>query len=217
MSQSIRKYRYYIVVALISSCSTGCGDGKTKVPFRESLVQKYSLTDADLQNIQYYLSSSITLSREVTRDYKSGRVNSKLVERDGKSLEEVYIPSGTPGICTETKIVKSGFLNLSTTKVMFISFESGTVMLFVEDSNHRWTIAHPSNDVTLFEPHGDKLDGTTYQPKTDLDDAYLLVEEDSLMKIDKSKRLCRESSYPKTLRNRCATTANALPTVWVLR
>lgn len=185
---------------LLLVCSLGCGSNVTKVPFKSDLMVKYELEDSDLVRLQYYISDPITLTREVTSDYKAGIQNSKLVERDGKTIEEIYIPGGTPGKCieptTETykykyKVYvwfdKTGTFNK---KVLYISFHPDTALRFEEGPQGHWVMEYvqgSSNGVWRFENKGGKWEGGIYSTQ-DRDKAYLQVDEDSLKKVDKKRR-----------------------------
>jgi hypothetical protein len=105
------------VAALIAlEMLTGC---RTFVPFTQELRDQNRLTDAELQNLQFYVSSNIVLRREADSAGRQVTGNHRLVVVAGKTIEEVLVESKTPGICVGT-----GPHTLS------ISFEPGSSIEF---------------------------------------------------------------------------------------
>ncbi|MBW2457420.1 MAG: DNA-directed RNA polymerase [Deltaproteobacteria bacterium] len=105
-----------VALVLVSSVLTGCG--ATMVPFTHELRSQQSLSVDDVQQLQFYVSHTVTLRREVelsSRQIEGG--NLKL--RSGKTLEEVVVEQETPGIAT--------VVNDTTISV---SFEEGTALTF---------------------------------------------------------------------------------------
>jgi hypothetical protein len=79
------------MVFLLSSC------GPTLRPFTEDLYEDYSWSDAELKQIQFYLSDDIILRREASggsSEISEGEI--KIIE--GRKLEQVVIKKGTPGV-----------------------------------------------------------------------------------------------------------------------
>jgi hypothetical protein len=105
------------VVALLAlETLTGC---RTFVPFTQELRDQNRLTDAELQNLQFYVSTNIVLRREADSAGRQVTGNHRLVVVAGKTIEEVLVESKTPGICVGT-----GPHTLS------ISFEQGSSIEF---------------------------------------------------------------------------------------
>jgi hypothetical protein len=100
---------------------TGCGSGL--VPLTQELRDQHGLTEQELSNLQYYVSHTITLRRELESGGRQITGNHKLVLRAGKTIEEVVVPDGTPGVA-----VGVGADSLE------ISFEEGTSILFAIES-----------------------------------------------------------------------------------
>jgi len=96
--------------------TTGC---RTFVPFTQEIRDQNHLSEAELRNLQYYVSSTITLRRELDSAGRQVTGNHKLLVVAGKTIEEVVVESKTPGIC-----VGVGPHALS------ISFEQGTSIDF---------------------------------------------------------------------------------------
>jgi hypothetical protein len=104
------------VAALLAVTAAGC---RTFVPFTQELRDQSHLSEAELENLQYYVSSTITLRRELDSAGRQVTGNHKLVVIAGKTIEEVVVESKTPGIC-----VAVGPHTLS------ISFEQGSSIDF---------------------------------------------------------------------------------------
>ncbi len=86
-----------LFVVALSWLLTGCT--ATFVPFTHELRARHDLSEADLQQLQYYLSHEVKLRREVQtigRDISAG--NLKILE--GKTIEEIIIHEHTPGVAT---------------------------------------------------------------------------------------------------------------------
>ena len=104
------------VALLVLSAVTGC---RTFVPFTQEIRDQNRLSEAELKNLQYYVSSTITLRRELDSAGRQVTGNHKLLVVAGKTIEEVVIESKTPGICVG---VGAHVLN--------IAFEQGTQIDF---------------------------------------------------------------------------------------
>ena len=106
-----------VAVAAIALSSSGC---HSFIDFTHELRDQHSLTGAELKNLQYYTSSTITLRRELESGGKQITGNHKLVVVAGKTIEEVVIDARTPGIA----------LAVSDHSIT-VSFEQGTSIEFV--------------------------------------------------------------------------------------
>jgi hypothetical protein len=106
-----------VAAAAIAFCSSGCHGF---IDFTHELRDQHSLTGAELKNLQYYTSSTITLRRELESGGKQITGNHKLVVVAGKTIEEVVIESKTPGIALAV-----GDHSIT------VSFEQGTSIEFV--------------------------------------------------------------------------------------
>ena len=106
-----------VAAAAIALLGTGC---RGLIDFTHELRDQHSLTGAELKNLQYYTSSTITLRRELESGGKQITGNHRLVVVAGKTIEEVVIESKTPGIA----------LAVSDHSIT-VSFEQGTSIEFV--------------------------------------------------------------------------------------
>lgn len=80
-----------LLAIMLSSCSP------TLSYFTQDLYDQYKWTEPELKRIQFYLSNSIVLRRELSGS-KSEIVSGEIKLVDGRKVEEVVIPKGTPGI-----------------------------------------------------------------------------------------------------------------------
>ena len=83
----------YLALGLLgfSSCSPRLS------PFTKNLYEEHAWSDDELKQIQYYVSDDIILHREVSKG-KSEIISGEIKIVNGKKVEEVVIPKGTPGI-----------------------------------------------------------------------------------------------------------------------
>lgn len=84
---------FYLIVAVLffQSCSPRL------TPFTESMVRENRWTEDDFREIQFYLSQSITLNRQLggsASEIISGEI--KII--NGQKVEQVIIAKGTPGV-----------------------------------------------------------------------------------------------------------------------
>ncbi len=91
--------RSILAVALGASCVTGCAT--TRIPLTQELREQHRLSPDELKNLQYYVSNTITLRRELDSTGKQITGGHKLVLTSGKSIEEVVVEEGTPGVALE--------------------------------------------------------------------------------------------------------------------
>lgn len=82
--------------------------------FTQRLYEENRWTDNELKDIQFYVSRDIVLRRQV-RDGSSEIVEGKIRMKDGRKVEEIVIPRGTPGV----------FVFSPKFKRLAISFEAG--------------------------------------------------------------------------------------------
>ena len=93
MNMKILKNSFVLLMMVVamSSCT------KNLRPFTQNLYDDYRWTENDLKKIQFYLSDDIVMTRESNAgksEIEGGEI--KVVE--GRTIEQVVIPKGTPGI-----------------------------------------------------------------------------------------------------------------------
>lgn len=80
-------------IFLLSACSPRLS------PFTQSLYEENNWGERELKRIQFYLSESVTLRRQKT-DADSRIEGGKIRSEQGRQIEEIIIPKGTPGLLT---------------------------------------------------------------------------------------------------------------------
>ncbi len=130
MNRPVSTLVLMIAVVALSSLLGGCG--ATMAPFTHELRSQQHLSADDIQQLQFYVSHTVTLRREVqlsSRDIEDGHL--KL--RSGKTLEEVIIEKETPGVATAVS-----------NTALTVSFEEGTALTFALRTGHPEPLAPPS-------------------------------------------------------------------------
>jgi len=114
-----------IAAVVLAALSTGCAS--RMVPFTHEIRSQYRLTEQELKSLQFYVSHTVTLKRELESD--SRRVEGgNLHIRSGKLIEEVVVKEQTPGVA-----VAVGDDTIS------VSFQEGTALDF-SLRNHRGAV-----------------------------------------------------------------------------
>ena len=171
-----------LLLTLSLFIATGCSyyqihdtpvDETEKVAFTQQMREQYKLSTDELQNLQYYISSDLTLSREITsgdREVAKG----KLITRTGKLTDEVVVPSYTPGIATNVQ-----------PDSLFVSFEAGSALKFSTDSMGVYQVS--SRDQSLSSTV--IFDGKSYQALEGANTAYLLIDKDAISETINKRRV----------------------------
>jgi hypothetical protein len=144
---------------LAALLSTGCG--RTLVPFTQEIRVQHRLSDADVKNLQFYLSHRVTLRRELDSGSRRITGNHKLLLLSGKTIEEVVIEAETPGVAVSLGVGgDQGSLA--------ISFEQGSSLVFSTSGELRTTSAASSSGPTLgFDEEPDPFPGNQPGAKDD--------------------------------------------------
>jgi hypothetical protein len=100
-------------VTLLFSCSSSRKASRDFVPFTKDIKQRLDRDNIDLKQVQFYVDQRLILSRNLG-DQKAEVTSGVVKLENGKYINEVIIPSFTPGVCDT-------ILN----DRMMISFEKG--------------------------------------------------------------------------------------------
>lgn len=100
-------------------CVVLAGCASTRVPLTHELRQRYQLSSDELRLLQYYNSHTITLRRELASQSKQVSPGHKLIVTAGRTVEEVVIEAGTPGVALEVG-----------PSHIVVSFAEGTALTF---------------------------------------------------------------------------------------
>jgi hypothetical protein len=85
----------WIIAAIVMLSLGSC---KNLVPYSDALKTKYSLTDEQMKHLQFYVSDPITLQRKIASGATTEVTSGKVRVINGEKVEEIIIPSGTPGV-----------------------------------------------------------------------------------------------------------------------
>jgi hypothetical protein len=140
-----------LVAAAGLAALTGCGGGM--IPFTHELRTEHHLTDADVKNLQFYVSHKVTLRRELDSGSKQVTGNHKLLLVSGKTIEEVVVEEKTPGVALQVN-----------GSAISVSFEPGSSMTFAVNGEDG---SPPPAPVVAFAQPPDPFPGN----KTPQDDA----------------------------------------------
>lgn len=154
--------------------------GPQLIPFTSQVERETGLNKQQLGQVQFYNSSPIVLYRELSRnttEVVSGQV--KIV--DGKQIEEIVIPSNTPGV-----LVSSGSDRLG------VSFESGQDRFLVFGQNK-----HRSGAYTVLAKNWKnnlgsvEYDGKEYNITTQSAATYLMINMQKLKNLNVRSRTAK--------------------------
>lgn len=153
---------------------------KTLVPYNKQLKEKYSWTESEIKQIQFYLSNPITLQRRLSNS-STEIVSGKIKTQNGEQIEEIYIKKGTPGILVADKGNK-GYK---------ISFEI--------DDNHTLTFGWFENKGSNYYLKADEFkkgkfykvnyNGKTYNTNLSSLQSFLLINMKKIQKEERKQRV----------------------------
>jgi hypothetical protein len=172
-------------VLAVSLAVTGCAH--QRIAFTQGIRTHYDLGSEELKNLQYYVSSDITLQREFLREEGEISKSHKLVKKEGGLVEQVFIRAGTPGIATEV-----GDTSLA------VSFEPGTSLIFGSSAmdqdperKYKLTAKRWAGD------YGEILyDGKVFYAVEGSGLAYLVVGMESLDVVKEKKKVLPGMTLP---------------------
>ena len=142
------------------------------------MYDQYNWSEDELQRIQFYLSDDIVLKRELVSGTKE-IINGDIKIIDGKKIEVVKIPKGTPGIMEFTQDKKSLAVRFEEGGERYLMFGpnpkyGGRYMLLASE----WT--RVSGKV--------HYEGNTYRAQNQSQLATLMIDLKRLGKTDVSAR-----------------------------
>lgn len=183
--------------------TTGCGS--TLVPFTHETRVQHGLSKEDLKNLQYYVSHTITLRRELESGGRQVTGSHKLRLVSGKTIEEVVIEEKTPGIAVAVN-----------DRTIAVSFEQGSSLIFAASSGPDEPppigFAEPppdpfpgsssrSNASERFETFGGtywlstegraraQFQGTVFAAVDESVQAHLMIDSESLEEVVRSRKV----------------------------
>ena len=132
-----------LAALLATSLAAGTGCRPAMVPLTQEIREQHHLTDDDLKNLQYYVSSTITLHREVDSGSRQVTGNHRLLLIAGKSVEEVVVEEKTPGVCVG---IGAHALRISFEQGTFLEFSSAPVNPRIESGSALGYAQPPGDD-----------------------------------------------------------------------
>ena len=112
-----------LLLIIISASIMNC---TSTIPYTDSVKKEYSLTPSDIKNIQFQLSHTLVLRRELSESEKEVTTSHTLKSFEGKEVEEIVFPAKTPGIVTNVQPL-----------LLEVSFEPGKVLTFQYSARDR--------------------------------------------------------------------------------
>ena len=192
--------------ALALSALAGCRPAL--VPLTQEIREQNHLTDAELKNLQYYVSHTITLRKELESGGRQVTGSHKLVVVAGKTIEEVVVEAKTPGICIAVEPNR-----------LMVSFEQGTsfefrpatarslaaagsyatppdIDPFPGNRPHKAEAPRPaeglfSGGYTIWVENGGTVPfmGKSFDPVDETSSATLLIDAESLEQVRKQRKV----------------------------
>ena len=175
------------LLVLVAGSLSLAGCAPQRVAFTQGVRTHHNLGGEELKNLQYYVSSDITLQRDFRREEGEISKSHKLVTKEGGLLEEVVIRAGTPGIATEV-----GETSLS------VSFEPGSSLIFGSppadrDRERKYKLS--AKEWTDY--YGEIVyDGKTFYAVEGSGRAYLEVGVESLDAVEKKRKVLPGMTLP---------------------
>jgi hypothetical protein len=163
-----------IISIFIVSCSS------SKILFTQSLREEYDFTQDEIKNLQYYVSSTITLQRKLTTGERQITQNHQLRVKKGKYIEEVIVEPRTPGICTD---VGDDWLSISFEEGSFLDF--GAVVNDVLTSGPYNIYAESWNgDIGTLD-----FNGKQFQAIKNSQNSSLMIDKESLSEVVQKRKV----------------------------
>lgn len=166
---------FFLALAVFTS---GCA---TQIPFTHDLRDEYELDSLKLKQLQYYVSDTITLQRELSSEEKTVAPGHKLLLSQDKRIEEILILKGTEGLAIG-----------SDPNTLEISFEKGNSLTFasIPELRELWGGKYALG-AEEWDDDGGKLtyEGKDYWAVLGSNNVYLLVGSEALRKFEKKSRV----------------------------
>ena len=162
-----------VALILLSSCSP-------KIPFTQSVREKYKLTPSELSKLQFYISDEVTLKNASPTEVDKAVEDGKLIIKTSKSDELVVIKAKTPGTVDET-------------------IDNGTVKVAFEDGMNKGIVFMSKGDKQGFYRLAGIQDGGRYKISYNNQDYYLntgsgavlLFKKKSLKDIQQTEKVAK--------------------------
>lgn len=173
------KYFFGLAIVLsLASCST------SRVYFTVAGKKQLDEAGIELKKIQFYPSSDLLLSRQLSKE-EIAVYKGKVRIENGRQIEEVIIPSGTPGVCewNDEKSLRVSFDQGDGKQLIFLVEKRNGVV--VEESHFKiaakeWVNLNNGNRIGKVDYQGKVFNLVRGQ------DARLMIDKERLVKTQQS-------------------------------
>lgn len=145
-------FRFLGPLVLVSLVSVLAGCGAGRIPFTHEIRTQYGLSDQELKNLQFYVSDTVTLRRELDATSRQVTGSHRLVLTTGKVIEEVVVEEETPGVAVDVG-----------PDTITVSFDIGSAMVFAL-RNGEPLVSSPTPSPGPYAEPPDPFPGETVQP-----------------------------------------------------
>jgi len=167
-----------LAVVLLTSCSP-------KIPFTQSIRDKYNLTETELKGIQFYLSDAVLLRRGSEEKSTKSTEDGTLVINSGNEIEQITFKSSTP--CTINKV-----LGVS---IVSVAFEDGPEKQLVFGSGNSKDGFYRLQALSWDKGRGKiNYGGNTYYSAPGSENAILFFRMKSLKKLKYNETVVKGKS-----------------------
>lgn len=161
------------IIGLLTSCSP-------KIPFTQSMREKYKLTNQELSKLQFYISDEVTIKNGTPTEVDKAVEDGKLIIKTSKNDELVVIKAKTPGAveeATDLTTLKVAFEDGMNKGIVFMSKgdKNGYYRLAAIQDGGRYKINYNNQDYYLFAGGG----------------AVLLFKKKSLKDIQQTEKVAK--------------------------
>ena len=170
---------FIVMLSLVGLLTSGCAS--RMVPFSNELRTEHNLSPEDIQSLQFYVSNSVKLRREVASDRRVIR-GGQLKLHKGKTIEEIVIEKKTPGVAETI-----------TDSTISVSFEEGSTIDFSLKTPRTTAFLLKPNDNTRFAEEPDPFPGSAApilaerSPAALLGNYFLTIEPEGTLVTFRSK------------------------------
>ncbi len=165
---------FVLIVFALPSC-------KNLVPYTNAMKQQHGWFDNQVQQIQFYVSHNIVLHRELSQG-STDIIHGKIKTINGRKVEEIIIPQGTPGVVTQIPRESKLLVSFEMGDDYYLSFGvnpnlSDKYVLLASDWNKGMGAVHYA--------------GQEYTTDPDSKYAYLLVDLRKIQKMELKQRIVK--------------------------
>ncbi len=171
--------KFVIPVAFCLLLLSACSPKLT--PFTETLKTTNKWSESELKKIQFYLSEDVKIRRQIS-DASTEIIRGEIKMENGKQIEEIIIPKGTPGILTS---MEGG-------QKLAIAFENGNEHFLIFGPNEKQQGRYTLRASEWKNQMGKvKYGGKTYVTSTGDGYACLMVDLKKITDVNVKSRVAK--------------------------